>query len=195
MCVIQIYQSIYDVSKALPMFFITLWGCLSIVFLCKKQKINTLSLFSILKNKLCFFIYTYSFNISLIISLLFFVVLLKNIENEMISTYWLSLKAYPVIVAIVISFLSTIHNMDIVYKSYVIRVYLNFITHVGLILGLIFCYVLFQIFWNVTLKGAYENKVYAFSILYALCFLSIIITNNIMVLFLSLIKFLSKYFK
>lgn len=191
LCLVQIYEILHDTPQALSMSFITIWGSLLIIFLYKKQQVNRLSLLTILKNKSCFFVYSYLFNISLTISLSLFVVSSDNIERVNNITDWRSFITYPIIVTSLVSFLGAIHNISILYKTYILRIYLKFISHTLFICSLIFIGLLFTVFWNLPLKEIEGNKIYIIVFLYSICYISAVAVNNIILLMFMLIKMLA----
>lgn len=185
LCLVQAYEMIQNSLNSLPMFFITVWGIFLTIILYKKRQTNQLTLLSILKNKSNFFIYSYLFNISLIVSLILFI-FSSNYANSSIS--WTYFMSYPVIVTALISFLSTIHNIDIVYKTYIMRIHLKFITHTSFAFSLVLMVLLFFAFGNFLLREMDESEIYITIFLYSICYISAVLVNNIILLTFILIQ-------
>lgn len=186
-CVIQFLAFYYKSSLALSMLFMSLWGIFLTFWLCIKQQLNKLSLLNILNNKLCFFIYSYLFNISLVACLSLFVYFSEDIQNINNAANWKYYTAYPIIITIFISCLSALHNIDILYKAYVMRVYLKYITNTLFVFSLVIMIgVLF--FCSFPLKEMTENKIYILIFMYSICYISAISVNNIILLVFVLIK-------
>ena len=190
MFVVQSLAFYYKSSLALSMVFMTLWGMFLTVWLCKVQQLNKLSLLNILNNKLNLFIYSYFFHISFVVCLILFVYFSGDIQNINNVANWRYYIAYPIIVTIFVSCLSTLHNIDIVYKAHMIRVYLKHITNAVFVFSLVIMVGMLFLF-SFPLKDMGESKIYIIIFLYSMCYISAVIFNNIMLLVFILIKTLS----
>lgn len=193
-CVLQFLAFYYKSSLSLSMMFISLWGMFLTFWLCRKQQLNKLSLLNILNNKLNFFIYSYFFHISFVVCLILFVYFSGDIQNINNVVNWRCYIAYPIIVTIFVSCLSTLHNIDIVYKAHMMRVYLKHITNAVFVFSLVIMIGMLFLF-SFPLKDMGESKIYIIIFMYGMCYISAVIVNNIILLMCTLIKALSNHLK